>query len=46
MNKNEVIPSSLTRPIGKFLVPKNKSQFRLVDDPDSGNWNEYKKNGE
>ena len=41
MNKNEVIHSRLIRPIAKPLVPKNKSQFRLVDDPDSDNWNDY-----
>ena len=42
MNKNEVIPSSLIRPIAKFLVPENKSQFRLLDDLDSDNWKDYK----
>ena len=46
MNKNEVSHSSLIRPIAKLLVPKNKSQFTLVDDPDSHNWNDYKMNGE
>ena len=46
MNKNEVIHSSLIRPIAKLLVPKNKSQFRLLDDSDSDNWNDYKMNGE
>ena len=35
MNKNETIHPSLIRPIAKLLVPKNKSQFRLIDDPDS-----------
>ena len=40
MNKNEVIHSSLIRPIAKLLVPK-KSQFRLIDDPDSYNWKDY-----
>ena len=45
-NKNEVIHSSLIRPIAKLLVPKNKSQFRLLDDPDSVNWNDYKMNRE
>ena len=32
MNKNGVIHSSLIRPIGKLLVPTNKSQFRLHND--------------
>ena len=41
MNKNEVIHSRLFRSIAKLLVPKNKSQFRLVEDPDSDNWNDY-----
>ena len=34
INKNEVICSSLIRPIAKRLEPRNKSQFRLVDDPE------------
>ena len=38
MKKSEVIHSSLIRPIAKFLVAKNKSQFRLLDDPDDDNW--------
>ena len=42
MNKNGVIHSSMLRPITKLLVPKNKSQFRLLDDPDSDSWNDYK----
>ena len=46
MNKKEVIHSTLIRPIAKPLVPKNKNQFRLLDDPDSDNWNDYKMNGE
>ena len=46
VNKNEVIHSSLIRPIAKLLVPKNKSQFRLLDDLDSDKWNDYKMNGE
>ena len=46
MNKNEVIHSSLIRSLAKLLVPKNKSKFRLLDDPDSDNWNGYKMNGE
>ena len=41
MNKDEVIHSSLIRPIAKLLVPKNKSHFRLLDDPDSANWIDY-----
>ena len=36
----------MIRTIAKLLVPKNKSQFRLLDDPDSVNWNDYKMNGE
>ena len=39
MKKNGVLHSSLIRPIAKLLVPKSKSQFRLLDDPDSDNWN-------
>ena len=45
MNKNETILSSMIRTIAKFLVPKSKSQFRLLDDPDSDNWNDYGMNG-
>ena len=45
-DKKEVIHSILIRPIAKPLVPKNKRQFRLLDDPDSDNWNDYKMNGE
>ena len=41
-NKNEVIHSSLIRPIATLLVRKNKIQLRLLDDPDSDNWNDYK----
>ena len=41
MNKIEVIHPRLIRPVAKLLVPKNKSQFRLVDDPDSESWNDY-----
>ena len=46
MKKNGVVHSILIRPIAKHLVPRNKSQFRLLDDPDSDNWNDYKMNGE
>ena len=46
MKKNEVIRSNLIWPIAKFLVPKNKSHFRLLDDPDSDIWKDYKWNGE
>ena len=46
INKNEIIESSLIRPIAKLLVPKNKSQFRLLDDPDSDNWHDYKLHGD
>ena len=45
MNKVEVSHSSLIRPEAKLLEPKNKSQLRLLDDPDSDNWNDYKTNG-
>ena len=41
MNKNEREHPSLIRPIAKLLLPKNKSQFRLIDDPDSENWNDF-----
>ena len=46
MNKNEVIHRSLIRPLAKLLVPRNRSQFRLDDDPDSDNWNDYEMNGQ
>ena len=39
MNKNETVYPSLIRPISKLLVLKTKSQFRLVDDPNSDDWN-------
>ena len=42
MNKNEVIHSSLIRPIAKFLKPKNKNQFRQLDFHNSDNWYDYK----
>ena len=45
-NEHEVLHSSLIRPIAKLLVPRNKSQFRLLDDPVSDKWNAYKMNGE
>ena len=45
MNKNGLIHSSLIRPIAKLLISTNKSKFRLRDDPDSHNWNDYKVNG-
>ena len=32
--------------MAKQLVPKNKSKFRLVDDRDSDNWNDYKMHGQ
>ena len=41
MNENGVIHSSLIRPIEKLLVPKDKSQFQLLDDPDSDNYIDY-----
>ena len=41
MNENETRYPSLIRPISKLLVPKNKSQFRLFDDPDSDDWNDF-----
>ena len=46
LNKNEIILSKLIRPIAKLSVPKNKSQFRLLGDPDSDICNDYKMNGE
>ena len=46
MNKIGVIHASLIRPITKLLVQKIKSQFRLLDDPDSDNWKDLKMNGE
>ena len=46
MNKNEIIHSSLIRPIAKLLVRKSKSQFRLLNDPDSDNCENYKMNGQ
>ena len=46
MNEIEIIQSNLIRLIAKLLEPENKSQFRLLEDPDSDNWNEYKLNRE
>ena len=46
MNKNGVFLSNSVKPIVKLLVPTNKSQFRLYDDPDSDNWNDYVMNVE
>ena len=46
MIKNGIIDSILIRPIAKLLIPTNKGQFRLYDDPDSDNWNDYAMNGE
>ena len=46
MNKKGVILSGLIRPIAKRLVPTNKSQLRLRDDPDSESWNDYALKGE
>ena len=42
----KVIHASSFVPIAKPLVPTNKSQFRLFDDPDSDNRNDYEMNGE
>ena len=36
----------MIKPIAKILVPKNKCQFRLLDDRDSDNWNDYIMRGE
>ena len=36
----------MTRPIAKLLVPINKIQYRLYDDPDSDKRNEYMMNVE
>ena len=41
LNKNGVINPSLVTPIARLLVPTNKSQFRLFDDPDRANSNDY-----
>ena len=46
MSRNGVVHSISIRPIAKLLVPTNKSQFQLYDDPDSDNWNDYKMKGE
>ena len=46
MNKFELIHSRKIRFIAKLLAPKNKNQFRLLDDPDSDLWNDYEINGE
>ena len=46
MNENEIIHPSLIRPIAKLSVPKNIGQFRLLDDPDSDNWNDCEMNEE
>ena len=46
MNKNEVVQSCLIRTIAKLLLPKNKSQIRLLDDLDDDNWSDYKTQGE
>ena len=43
MNKSEVSQPSLIKLIAKHLVPKNNSQFRLLDDLDIDKWNDYKK---
>ena len=45
-NSNGVIDSSLIRPLVKLLVSTNKSQFRLIDDPDSDKWEDCVMNGE
>ena len=46
INQSGEIHSKLIRPIAKLLVPTIKSHFRLYDDPDSDNWNDYVMNGE
>ena len=46
MIKNEVIHSNSITPIAKLLVTKNKNQFRLLDDLDSDNCNDYQMHGE
>ena len=45
MNKKGVNDSRLSRPIAKLLVPTNKGQFWIYDDPDNGKWNDYILNG-
>ena len=46
MNKKEKIHSSFIRHIAKLLVANTESQFRLLDDRDSGHWNDYEMHGE
>ena len=46
MNEKGINPLGLIRPMAKLLVPRSKSQFRLLDEPDSDIWNDKKKNGE
>ena len=46
MNKDEIIHPNLIRPLARLLVPENESQFRLYDDPDSANWNDFIMHGE
>ena len=36
----------MIRPVAKNLVPKNKSKFRLLEDPDSDSWKDWKIHGE
>ena len=40
-NTKGIIRSSLIRSIAKPLVPKNKSQFLLLDDLDGENWRKF-----
>ena len=44
MVKKEVLHSNLIRPMAKLLVPKNKRQHRLLDDPEKNKWNDYEMN--
>ena len=41
LNKNGVTDSSLIRSKAQLVVPTNKIQFRLYDDADSDDWNDY-----
>ena len=41
MNENGINHSSSITPIANLLVPTNRSHFRLYDDPEIDNWNDY-----
>ena len=46
LNKMSVFDTRSIRPLATLLVQENESFFRLYDDPDSDNWNDYRMNGE